>query len=399
MTGRKFEGKTPEEALKSASSELGLPLETLAFTLLSTGGGGFLGLGGRKAAVLIDVEASRARAEEFRKSDWSVKAEQLEADFRRDGLAGTVGLDLSSDQTPASAQTWKEEPSQGTPRSHGGEKSSEQLRADAPRGRFEDDFASAPPSAEASETVFPTPPAGRDPAETLSAAGEWPPPFDGLDGLPLPPTRPGPGETVTENPDDPLSLQAVEELSTIVGLMGFSVRVVAKRLGERLTLELVGPESPLLIGPYGQTLDALEHVLVKILLRDASPNGELDPDRTPLASSRSTLPRIVVDAKNYRARRHYDTLVKLRKLIIKAVEGRRATTIGQLTPSDRRLVRSVASAVPGLEVQELAPLNDFNYLNNMLIVPRAGGGRKSGGDRFQEGRGQDPAPIPKGSGG
>jgi predicted RNA-binding protein Jag len=359
MAKIRYEGKTFEEVIQAAADEMGLPVELLSFTLVSTGDGGLFGLRARKAAILVDVEESRRKAD----NNMAAPAETR-----------TCGWTLDPTATAASSARRRPGPNQKPgPRPTPGQRSAPGQESGREPGR-EPNLAPGPSvSSDDRPLAFPPPPAGRDPAELLSDAKDWPPPFERLDQLPLPLTRLRPGEAETRNPSDAFSRKASAELATIVELMGFEAEVAAKRLGNRLVLELKGPESALLIGPHGQALDALEHLLVKIIanepdFHDLLLGGEwpLNPDLGHL------LPQIVIDAKNFRARRHYEMLAKLRKLLKKALAGHRSLTAGQLSPSDRSLVRQVVEAIPGLELQEIAEPQDSNFLTNLLIVSRLG---------------------------
>jgi spoIIIJ-associated protein len=86
-------------------------------------------------------------------------------------------------------------------------------------------------------------------------------------------------------------------------------------------LNIRGEEGGLLIGRKGQTLDALEYLVNKMVHK-----------------SREGKKRIVVDTENYRTRRE-ESLVKLaRRLAEKARQTGRPVTISPLNAHDRRIV-------------------------------------------------------------
>jgi spoIIIJ-associated protein len=90
---------------------------------------------------------------------------------------------------------------------------------------------------------------------------------------------------------------------------------------ERILLDIKGDGSGLLIGRKGQTLDALEYLINKIVHKDAEDKK-----------------RIVVDTENYRLRRE-DSLVQLaQRLAEKAKRLGRPVTISPMSAHDRRII-------------------------------------------------------------
>jgi len=81
---------------------------------------------------------------------------------------------------------------------------------------------------------------------------------------------------------------AANVLKTILSKMGVDHEVVASETDERITLEVTGPETGLVIGKKGQTLDSLQYMVNKIVSKKLG-EGEGKP--------------ITVDAEGYRSRR------------------------------------------------------------------------------------------------
>src|SRR5207245_1156345 len=85
------------------------------------------------------------------------------------------------------------------------------------------------------------------------------------------------------------SEKAAEVLRTLLDKMDVEHEVVATEDEERVTLEVKGPETGLIIGKKGQTLDALQYLVNKIVSRGLADDDEGKP--------------INVDAEGYRGRR------------------------------------------------------------------------------------------------
>ena len=120
----------------------------------------------------------------------------------------------------------------------------------------------------------------------------------------------------------PSSVEAAQKtLLDLLGFLGVNAAVEVKEEEERVLLEIKGDGSGLLIGRKGQTIDALEYLLNKIVHKD---NQEKK--------------RIVVDTENYRARREESLDRMARRLADKAKRLGRAVTISPMNAHDRRII-------------------------------------------------------------
>jgi len=115
--------------------------------------------------------------------------------------------------------------------------------------------------------------------------------------------------------------QAAKVLREILEHMGVDAEVSAFDDGERIILDAHGPESGLVIGKKGATLDALQYIVNRIVYRR--------PKEGPL---------VVVDAEGYRGRRE-DSLVDLaQRLADKVVKSGQAVPVEPMSAHDRRIV-------------------------------------------------------------
>ncbi len=106
-----------------------------------------------------------------------------------------------------------------------------------------------------------------------------------------------------------------------MALLGIEAGVDLQEEPERILLNIKGDGSGLLIGRKGQTLDALEYLINKIVHKDAEDKK-----------------RIVVDTENYRSRRE-ESLVRLaQRLGEKAKRLGRPVTISPMSAHDRRII-------------------------------------------------------------
>ena len=121
--------------------------------------------------------------------------------------------------------------------------------------------------------------------------------------------------------DNQVAETAKKVLQDLLRLLEVEATVDLEEDSERILLNIRGDGSGLLIGRKGQTLDAMEYLINKIVHKEAEDKK-----------------RIVVDTENYRFRRE-DSLVKLaQRLGEKAKLLGRPVTISPMSAHDRRIV-------------------------------------------------------------
>jgi spoIIIJ-associated protein len=116
--------------------------------------------------------------------------------------------------------------------------------------------------------------------------------------------------------------QAQELLERLLELMGEKAKVVGQvDEEERLNLSIDAEDAGLLIGKQGQTLEALQYLLTKMIAKKARRKV-----------------RVFIDIESYRAR-HQEALTQLAlKSGEKAKKSGRPITLNPMNPHDRRIV-------------------------------------------------------------
>jgi spoIIIJ-associated protein len=138
------------------------------------------------------------------------------------------------------------------------------------------------------------------------------------EGKTFPEKGAGPAATASSNAPAEAAKKTLQDL---LGLLGIEAGVDLKEEPERILLIIQGDGSGLLIGRKGQTLDALEYLINKIVHKGAEDKK-----------------RIVVDTENYRSRRE-ESLVRLaHRLADKAKQLGRPVTISPMSAHDRRII-------------------------------------------------------------
>ena len=114
---------------------------------------------------------------------------------------------------------------------------------------------------------------------------------------------------------------AKKTLQDLLRLLEIEAGVDLREEPERILLIIQGDGSGLLIGRKGQTLDALEYLINKIVHKGAEDKK-----------------RIVVDTENYRSRREESLVMLAHRLADKAKQLGRPVTISPMNAHDRRII-------------------------------------------------------------
>ncbi len=139
---------------------------------------------------------------------------------------------------------------------------------------------------------------------------------------------------------------AKKTLEDILRLLEIPSNVEGYEESDRILLNIQGDGSGLLIGRKGQTLDALEYLINKIVHRE-------DEQKK----------RIVIDTENYRARRKESLVNLARRLGEKVKKQGRPVTISPMNPHDRRIIHLALQNDKGLRTRSAG-----NGLFRRLII-------------------------------
>lgn len=304
---------TVEEAIKQALAELGasgdVTEDDVTIEVLATPRTGVLGLGARQAKIRVTLRAQPA---------------------------ATSGV-----QSPPPAP---QRPSQPPPRERRDERR-EDRREDRKDDR-RDERRGARPQQQPSRAQAPQQPRPpREPREDREHGGDS-----------------------DENPDAPRrsanldqqAAEATEILTRILELMGEKGQVtrVVETDPDSLELEIKGDGSGILIGRHGQTLDALEYIVNRIVarrIRDAAP--------------------IMLETEAYRARRRQQLHRMALSMGERAKREHASVTLEPMPPRDRRVIHLALKEDPMLTTRS----SGDGFLRAIEIVP-VGASRQGRGD-------------------
>lgn len=153
--------------------------------------------------------------------------------------------------------------------------------------------------------------------------------------------------------------KAKDFLTQIVQCIDEPSSVELYETNKTIRLEIESAESGLFIGKHGQTLEAIQHLMMKIMMKD---------DHQKF---------LVIDAEDYRIRREESLETKARKLAKKARKEKRPIGVEPMNAIDRRIVHIALKGEPGVETKSIGEGSN----RRVLIVPKGHQRRGGGGGR------------------
>jgi spoIIIJ-associated protein len=173
--------------------------------------------------------------------------------------------------------------------------------------------------------------------------------------------------------DDHKADDARRVTQAILDRMELDVRVQVREDDEQIVLNVAGADAGRVIGKKGQTLEALQFLVNKIINRD------LEERR-----------HIVLDSGNYRER-HDNSLISMAKREAKrAMTTGRVVTLEPMSPRDRRVIHVSLAKFAGVSTRSEGEGSE----RRLQIIPNREGGGERGEHRderpHREGRGRGP---------
>ena len=302
-----FTGKDVDTAVDKACRELNLTKKELKYDVVSTGTSGIFGIVGRKdARIRVTVPKEGAtNSSEDKEGILSIVDEAFGQDTRIEPKKTAPALKkskpASKKPTPAPAtageasespaDTWSDEPD---------------ISEDEDTGRWDDHPA----------------PRSTEPAE----------------------------EDVPPVPVSQVSIDlGVEAVQKMADLITDDAHVEAVTQEDRLTLQITGGNTGILIGRKGQTLDAMQFLVDKIINRQSEARV-----------------RVKVDIEGYMETRKANLRHLALKMAEKAKKTGRPATINQMSAQDRRIVHLALKEDAQVRTQSMGD----GYYRRLVIFPK-----------------------------
>lgn len=182
-----------------------------------------------------------------------------------------------------------------------------------------------------------------------------------LEEAPHAESEPEPERKITEEEAAAMAEKGKEVLGTILNLMEIQATIEIKRLeaDEELVLNIRGENGGLLIGRRGQTLEALQYLVTRIINERQEKEG----------------PQLVIDTENYRERRKKTLEDMALRLGEKAKRQRKTITVDSLSAADRRVIHVALQDDPWLTTKSLGR----GAYRRLLIIPEGDRRKKEEG--------------------
>ncbi len=145
--------------------------------------------------------------------------------------------------------------------------------------------------------------------------------------------------------------QAREVLAGIISRMGLDAAVSVREVAEQVVLDVSGRDAGRAIGKKGQTLDALQFLVNKVVNR--FPENRC---------------YVVVDSGDYRERHEQSLVSMARREAKRAVQQGRTITLSPMPARDRRLVHLSLAKFPGVTTKS----NGEGMARRIQIIPSRG---------------------------
>ncbi len=153
--------------------------------------------------------------------------------------------------------------------------------------------------------------------------------------------------------------EAAKILRDILSKMKLEAEVVPTENEERITLEVKGPETGLIIGKKGQTLDSLQYLVNKIVSKKLA-EGEGKA--------------ITVDAEGYRERRAESLVELAHKLAEKAKRTGKPVAADPMSAADRRIIHVTLANMAGLTTRS----EGEGIYRHLVVIPTGDGSGGAG---------------------
>ncbi|MDQ3366066.1 MAG: KH domain-containing protein [Myxococcota bacterium] len=165
-------------------------------------------------------------------------------------------------------------------------------------------------------------------------------------------------ETATAERED-LAEKASEFLLGVLERMGISADIDIKDDSDKTILEIQTKETEVVIGRRGVVMDALQHLVNKVVYRDRT------GDRAK---------PLVVDAGGFRDKQIERLRSLAQKMGEKALQTKQIVELQPMTPHDRRIVHMAIAEMAGLSSRSEGEGDD----RHLLIVPTDGAAASGG---------------------
>lgn len=140
---------------------------------------------------------------------------------------------------------------------------------------------------------------------------------------------------------------AVDFIRQLISNMELDAEIkVTEGSGNDKNISITGPNTGVLIGHHGETLDALQYLVN--LVANRKENDDDDRDYA----------KITVDIENYRQKRTVTLESLAERMAAKVLKYKKSVTLEPMTPYERRIIHSTIQKIDGVSTNSIG--NDSN---------------------------------------
>jgi spoIIIJ-associated protein len=170
--------------------------------------------------------------------------------------------------------------------------------------------------------------------------------------------------SVTDSVREDVAEKASEFLIGVLERMGISADIDVREEPDKFVLDVQTTDTELVIGRRGVVVDALQHVVNKVVYRERAAGRA--PTSGGLDKSEKGKP-FVVDAGGYRDRQIERLKSLAQRMAEKALATNEIVALSPMSPHDRRIVHMAIAEIPGLATRSEGEGDD----RHILVMPAA----------------------------
>lgn len=158
----------------------------------------------------------------------------------------------------------------------------------------------------------------------------------------------------------PETERAKEILEELLKGMGIDAGVSAKEIEDYISLEITTPDSALVIGRKGKTLEALQYLVNLIINKEKPRQGGIPP------KAGEERIKVILDTEGYRERRKARLMELAKRLAQRAKEGNTEVFLEPMNPYERRIIHTTLAEDPDVETESVGE----GMERQVVIIPK-----------------------------
>jgi spoIIIJ-associated protein len=166
-------------------------------------------------------------------------------------------------------------------------------------------------------------------------------------------------ESVVNQDNGDLAEKASDFLLGVLERMGLSADIDVREEADKVVLDIQTKDAELIIGRRGVVIDALQHLVNKVVYKDRSSDR---PERGERGERGKPL---VIDAGGFRDKQTDRLRTLAQRMAERALTGQEIVELQPMTPHDRRIVHMAIAEMSGLSSRSEGEGED----RHILLVP------------------------------